>query len=86
MSCQFGAFQFGARQSPQWFREDNNARNGSREKKQRKTKTNIWEKYIYIYIYVWSDGRSKQSGGGQASISKRHLGNDVLTRIMLRKE
>ena len=31
--------------------------------------------------YVWYDGSSKQSGGGQASISQRHLGGDVLTRI-----
>ena len=33
--------------------------------------------------YVWYDGSSKQSGGGQASISQRHLGSDVLTRISL---
>ena len=31
--------------------------------------------------YVWYDGSSKQSGGGQASISQRHLGSDVLTSI-----
>ena len=32
-------------------------------------------------VYVRYDGSSKQSGGGQAPISKRHLGSDVLTRI-----
>ena len=36
--------------------------------------------------YVWYDGSSKQSGGGQASISQRHLGSDVLTRICRRKQ
>ena len=30
---------------------------------------------------VWYDGSRKQSGGGQASISQRHLGSDVLTTI-----
>ena len=35
---------------------------------------------------VWCDESSKQSGGGLASISQRHLGSDVLTRIMLREE
>ena len=66
------------RYSPQWFREDNDARNGSREKKPRKARTNMGEIH---YRYVWYDGSSKQSGGGQASISQRLLGSDVLTRI-----
>ena len=57
--------------SPRWFREDNNARNGSREKKPRKAKTKMGERH---HIYVWYDGSSKRSGGGQASVSQRHLG------------
>ena len=36
--------------------------------------------------YVWYDGSSKQSGGGQAPISQRHLGSDVLTRICSEKK
>ena len=36
--------------------------------------------------YVWYDGSSKQSGGGQASISQRHLGSGVLTRICSEKK
>ena len=36
--------------------------------------------------YVWYDGSSKQSDGGQASISQRHLGSDVLTRIRSEKK
>ena len=36
--------------------------------------------------YVWYDDSSKQSGGGQASISQRHLGSDVLTRICSEKK
>ena len=36
--------------------------------------------------YVWYDGSSKQSGGGQASISQGHLGSDVLTRICSEKK
>ena len=35
--------------------------------------------------YVWYDGSSKQSGGGQASISQRHMGSDVLMRICSEK-
>ena len=31
---------------------------------------------------VWYDCSSKQSGGGQASISLRHLGSDVLERML----
>ena len=58
--------------------EDTNARNGSQEKKPRKAKTKMGERH---HGYVWNDDSSKQSGGGQASISQRHLGSDVLTRI-----
>ena len=36
--------------------------------------------------YVWYDGSSKQSGGGQASLSQRHLGSDILTRICSEKK
>ena len=58
--------------------------NGSREKKQRKTKTKMGERHNR---YVWSDGRSKQSGEGQAAIAHRHLGSDVLTdEDMLRED
>ena len=60
------------RYSTQWFREDySNARNGSRKKKQRNAKTEMGERH---HIYVWNDGSSKNNGGGQASISHRHLG------------
>ena len=60
----------------------NNARNGSWEKKPWKAKTRMGERH---HIYVWYDGSSKQSGGGQASISQRHMGSDVLTRICSEK-
>ena len=53
--------------STQWVCEDNNARNGSREKEQRKAKPTMGEIH---HIYIWCDGSSKQSGGGQASISQ----------------
>ena len=66
-----------------YSREDNNARNGSREKKQRKAKTKMGEIH---HVYVWYDGSSKQSGGGQTSISQRHLGSDVLARICSEKK
>ena len=67
-----------------WFRDDNNARNGSREKKQRKAKTKMGERH---HRYVWYDGSSKQSGGGQALISQINLGSDVLPqrRYVLRR-
>ena len=52
------------------FTEDNNARNGSREKKQRKTKTKMGERH---HTYVWYDGNSMQSGGGQASFCDQEL-------------
>ena len=71
------------RYSPQWFREDNNARNGSREKKQRKAKTKMGETH---HRHVRYDDSGKQSGGGLASISQRHLGSDVLTRICSEEE
>ena len=64
------------------FREDSNARNGSRKQKQRKAKTRMGERH---HRYIWNGGSSKQSGGGQASISQRHLGSDVLTRICSEK-
>ena len=35
--------------------------------------------------YVWYDGSSKQSAGGQASLSQRHLGSDALKRICFEK-
>ena len=38
-----------------------------------------------IYKNIVNKG-SKQSGGGQASISQRHLGRDVLTRICSEKK
>ena len=50
------------RYSPQWLREDDNARNGSREKKPRKAKTKMGERH---HIYVLYDGSSKQSGRGR---------------------
>ena len=67
----------------QWFREDNNARNGSREKKPRKGKTKMGERH---HRYIRYDGNSKQSGGGQASILQRYLGRDVLKRICSQKK
>ena len=39
--------------SPQWFREDNNARNGSRKKKQRKAKTKMGEIHHIIRLVRW---------------------------------
>ena len=66
----------------QWFK-DINARNGSREKKQRKAKTEMGERH---HRYVWYDGSRKQSGGGQASILQRHLGSNVLKRICSEKK
>ena len=43
--------------------------------------------HIIHIIYVWwYDDSSKQSGRGQASISQRHLGSDVLTRICSEKK
>ena len=48
----------------------------------RKPKTKMGEIH---HRYVWYDDSSKQSGGGQASISQRHLGSDVLTRICSEK-
>ena len=75
------------RYSPRWFREDNNARNSSREKKQRKAKTKMGERHQrYVCTKRISDGSSKQSGGGQASVSQRHLGSEVLTRICSEKK
>ena len=38
------------------------------------------------HSYGWYDGSSKQSGGGEESMSPRHLDSDVQTRIMLREE
>ena len=63
----------------QWFREDNNARNGSREKKPRKAKTEMGERH---HGYVRYDDSGKQSGRGPETIL--HLGSDVLTRILNR--
>ena len=57
--------------------------NGCRENKPRKAKTKMGEIH---HRYVWYDGSGKQSGGGQASISQRHLGSDVLTRICSERE
>ena len=45
----------------------------------------IYEKDI-TDLYVWYDDSGKQSGGGQASVSQRHLGSDVLTRICSEKK
>ena len=45
--------------------------NGSRDKKQRKAKTKMGEKH---HRYIWYDGNSKQSGGGQTSISQETSG------------
>ena len=42
-----------------------------------------WEKDITDTF--GTDGNSKQSGGGPASISQRHLGSDILTRICSEK-
>ena len=65
------------------FIEDNNARNGRREKK-RKAETNMGE--IHHIIYVWYDDSGKQSGGGQTTIPRIHLGSDVLKRICSEKK
>ena len=61
-----------------WVRGKNNARNGSREKKQRKATKKMGERN---QRHVRYDDSGKQSGGVPASISQRHLGSDVLTRI-----
>ena len=45
---------------------------------QRKAKTKMGEIH---HRYVWYDINSKQSGGGQTSVSQRHLGSDDLTTI-----
>ena len=58
---------FGHVTRPQWFREDSNARNGSREKKQRKATTKMGERH---HRYVRYDDSGKQSSGGPASISQ----------------
>ena len=42
------------------MREDDNVRNGSREKKPRKAKTKMGERH---HRYVWYDESGKQSGG-----------------------
>ena len=52
-----------------------NAMNSSRKKKQRKTTTKMGEMH---HIYIWYDGSSKQRGGGQPSISRKHFFSDVL--------
>ena len=47
---------FWPRYSPQWFREDNSARNGSREKKPRKANTKMGERqhrYIRVRLVRW---------------------------------
>ena len=67
----------------QWSREDNNARNCTGGKGAEKAKTKMGERH---HRYVRQDGSSKQSGGGQASISQTHLGSDVLTRICSEKK
>ena len=41
----------------------------------------MWQENTNIVI-----DNSKQSGGGQASISQRHRGSDVLTRISSEKQ
>ena len=38
------------------------------------------------HIYIWCDGSSKQSEGGHESISQRHLGSNVLTKICSEKK
>ena len=65
-----------------WVREDNNPRNGHREQKQRKTKTDMGERHHMVLVW-W---QQKTGWRGQASISQRHLGSHVLTRIMLRED
>ena len=60
------------------FREDNNARNGIREKKQRKAKTNVGEIHHYTVYTSGYDGTSKQGGVAWTSISQRDLSSDVL--------
>ena len=56
------------------FREDDNERNGSREKAQRKTKTKMGEIH-WIYSVRW---QQKAEWGRRASISQqRHLSSDV---------
>ena len=69
--------------STQWFKEDTNAKNGGKEKKQRKAKTKMGDIH---HMYIWYDGNSKQSGIGQASISQRRLGRDVFTRTCSQKK
>ena len=67
--------------SKQLFREDNNTMNGSMETKQRKADRKKGERHrpLHKYLVQW---HQQDSGGGQVSISHRHLGSDVLERIM----
>ena len=71
-----------ARQPTRWFREDNNARNGSVEKAHWKAKTKMGERHRR---YIRYDGNSKQSTEGQASMPQRHLGSDVMERTCSQK-
>ena len=56
---------------------DKNGRNDSRKQKQRKPKTKL-RHYITdseIRLLRW---QCKQSGGGQTSISQKHIGSDII--------
>ena len=53
---------FWPRNSTQWFTVDNNAMNGSREKKPRKAETEMGVRHNIGLICVWCDGHSKQNG------------------------
>ena len=65
-----------------WFREDNNARNGSMQRKvAEETQGKKWE----ICIKRLVNDNNKQSGEGQASISQRHLRIDALKRNAMRR-
>ena len=42
--------------------------------------------YYLSFWFVWYDDSSEQSGGGQASISQRYQGSDVLTSTCFEKK
>ena len=53
----------------------------AREKKPRKAMTEMGERH-----HIWYNSSSRQSGGGQVSISRRYLGRDVVKRICSEKK
>ena len=71
------------RYSPQWFRENNNARNGSRKKKQRKAKTKIGERQITDTFGTMAAAASRVAAGINFAETSRQRRSD---EDMLREE